>query len=33
MGFWDQGTHMSRAEWRAACTRTLNRLDLYTPVP
>ena len=33
MGFWDRGTHMSKGEWRAACTRTLNRLDLHTPVP
>lgn len=33
MGFWDSGTHMSKVEWRAACTRTLNRLDLSTPVP
>jgi len=28
MGFWDQGTHMSKTEWRTACVRTLNRLDL-----
>jgi hypothetical protein len=33
MGFWDRGTHMTKGEWRAACTRTLNRLDLRTPVP
>lgn len=33
MKFWDRGTHMSKVEWRAACTRTLNRLDLRTPVP
>ena len=33
MGFWDRGTHMSKVEWRAACTRTLDRLDLQTPVP
>jgi hypothetical protein len=33
MGFWDRGTHMSKVEWRAACTRTLDRLDLRTPVP
>jgi hypothetical protein len=31
MGFWDSGTHMTRAEWRRACQRTLNRLDLITP--
>jgi len=33
MGFWDAGTHMSKVEWRAACARTQNRLDLHTPVP
>jgi hypothetical protein len=33
MGFWDRGTHMSEVKWRAACTHTLNRLDLHTPVP
>jgi hypothetical protein len=33
MRFWDRGTHMTKVEWRAACTRTLNRLDLRTPVP
>jgi hypothetical protein len=33
MGFWDRGTHMTKVEWRAACSRTLNRLDLHTPVP
>lgn len=33
MGFWDRGTHMSKVEWRAACARTLDRLDLHTPVP
>jgi hypothetical protein len=33
MGFWDRGTHMTKAEWHAACTRTLNRLDLRVPVP
>jgi hypothetical protein len=33
MGFWDSGTHMTKTEWRAACTRTLNRIDLVTPVP
>jgi hypothetical protein len=27
MGFWDKGTHMTKQEWRAACQRTLNRLD------
>ena len=24
MGFWDAGTHMTKAEWRAACKRTLQ---------
>jgi hypothetical protein len=33
MGFWDKGTHMTKTEWRAACTRTLNRLDLISRVP
>jgi hypothetical protein len=28
MSFWDRGTHMSKTEWRTACVRTLNRLDL-----
>jgi hypothetical protein len=27
MGFWDRGTHMSKQQWRAACKRTLNRLE------
>ena len=31
MAFWDRGTHMTTVEWRAACTRTLNRIDLTTP--
>jgi hypothetical protein len=26
MGFWEPATHMTKAEWRAACQRTLNRL-------
>jgi hypothetical protein len=33
MGFWDSGTHMTRAEWRRACQRTRNRLDLMSRVP
>lgn len=33
MGFWDAGTHMTKAEWRSACTRTLNRIDLASPLP
>ena len=24
MSFWDAGTHMSKAEWRETCKRTLN---------
>jgi len=24
MGFWDRGTHMSKAEWKAACLRTMK---------
>jgi len=28
MSFWDRSTHMSRAEWRQACNRTLNGVDL-----
>ena len=24
MGFWERATHMSKAEWRAACKRTLE---------
>src|SRR5262245_55959613 len=24
MGYWDAGTHMSKAEWQAACRRTVN---------
>jgi hypothetical protein len=27
MNFWDRGTHMSKAQWRAACKRTLNRIE------
>jgi hypothetical protein len=27
MNFWDRGTHMSKQQWRAACRRTLNRLE------
>ena len=38
MGFWDRTTHMSRAEWRQTCNRTLNGIDLPveiggTPAP
>jgi hypothetical protein len=24
MGFWDRETHMSKAEWKAACLRTMQ---------
>jgi hypothetical protein len=27
MGFWDSKTHMSKAEWRAACQRIQHRID------
>src|SRR5262249_56644872 len=27
MGFWDRGTHMTKNEWRAACQRSIHRLD------
>jgi hypothetical protein len=27
MDLWDAGTHMTKAEWRAACVRVQNRLD------
>jgi hypothetical protein len=27
MGFWDQATHMTKAEWKAACLRSQHRLD------
>jgi hypothetical protein len=25
--FWDRGTHMTKSEWRIACTRSQHRLD------
>jgi len=28
MGYWDAATHMSKNEWREACTRTLSGTDL-----
>jgi len=28
MGFWEVATHMSKAEWRDTCQRTLKRIDL-----
>jgi hypothetical protein len=27
MSFWDRDTHMTKSEWRAACKRTLVRID------
>ena len=27
MVFWDRGTHMTKNEWRAACQRSIHRLD------
>jgi hypothetical protein len=27
MGFWEPATHMTKAEWRAACMRTINRIQ------
>jgi hypothetical protein len=27
IGLWDKDTHMTRAEWRATCTRIQGRLD------
>jgi len=27
MEFWDSGTHMTKAEWKAACERSVNRLQ------
>jgi hypothetical protein len=27
MSFWDRGTHMTKSEWRAACQRSIHRLD------
>jgi len=37
MEFWDAATHMTKAEWKAACVRSMHRLDevsreLATPV-
>jgi len=26
MGFWERATHMSKAEWKAACLRTMDRI-------
>ena len=30
MAFWDRATHMTKNEWRAACKRTIHRLDDVT---
>jgi hypothetical protein len=27
MGIWDAGTHMTKAQWRTACTRVQDRLN------
>jgi hypothetical protein len=27
MGFWEAATHMTKAEWKAACLRTTNRIN------
>jgi hypothetical protein len=27
IAFWDPQTHMSKTEWRAACSRSLHRLE------
>jgi hypothetical protein len=27
MKMWDRDTHMTKTEWRAACQRSLTRLD------
>jgi hypothetical protein len=29
MGFWERATHMTKAEWKAACQRTVNRLKNF----
>ena len=26
MGYWDRDTHMTKAEWKVACARSINRL-------
>jgi len=30
MEFWDSATHMTKAEWKAACERSVHRLDTIT---
>jgi len=30
MGFWDRATHMSKAEWKAACMRTMEEYPSVT---
>jgi hypothetical protein len=27
IGFWDPQTHMSKSEWKSACSRSLHRLE------
>jgi hypothetical protein len=31
MGYWDSQTHMTKAEWRSACMRSVNRLANLKP--
>ena len=28
--FWDRATHMTKAEWKASCKRSVNRLETVT---
>jgi len=28
--FWDSATHMTKAEWKAACERSVHRLETIT---
>jgi hypothetical protein len=28
--FWDRATHMTKAEWKASCERSVNRLETVT---
>jgi hypothetical protein len=31
MGFWDRQTHMTKAEWKAACVRTMQEYPTVLP--
>jgi hypothetical protein len=31
MGFWDRETHMTKAEWKAACVRTMQEYPTVLP--